>query len=252
MIIKNRTCSDVYNSKINNTTGFFFVFIVSLISIIILKNIIATIILSIWIIISAVIAYKNIKKGELSDVYDSNIKNIDIKNNRILFNMADGNVENYSYQKIKQADINIEICETHDPYHPSSHFTTIKNVTMVFSFENETTKQVNIFCFTRPGFINTLKYILKELRECNINITYQGQGNIADIKDHIDYFQKNNKSRLLNTTDTKDCYTLAIMVTIFGPALTTIFAIICMPTMFLMDYVFLFFKSLLFFILIAI
>lgn len=248
MNIKNRTCYDTYNSVTNNITGYVFVIIISILATLSLKlNIISIIILFLWLVISGFITYRNIKKGKISKVIDNDIKSLDIKNGTIRFNMVDKTTVNYLYKSIERINISIEtgICTP-------GYSTTIQNATLEFLFDDGITKQINLFYYSRAIFLNRIKYILKELKNYNINISYHGSGNISDIKELLNHFRRFNKSKLLNKTDTKDCITLSLMFAICGPLMCMLTAIITMIEMSFTDYILLFIKTCIFFLFIAI
>lgn len=249
MILKNRTQESAHFSKSNNFIGLAFVMLIIIPILVYLHVPMIYAILPIaWIVIEIFITIKNIKKGQ--SLNHSGINEVVISDNNIKLKSNKGNIIEYSYEKLKQINIQIEtyICNAGG----RSLITSIKSTKIDFIFNNNDIKTINIYCYTRFGFINKIKKIIKSLKnKTTVNITYIGSGNMSDIKEHIEFYKKHNRSKLLNKSDSKNILELAITTAIFGPILILFFAYITMKDLVLMDYILLFLKSILLFSIIA-
>ena len=188
MILKNRTQEMAYFSKSNNFIGLAFVLVITVFALIYLKvNILYVTLPAVWILIEIFICIKNIKKGQ--NLNFSDIKEVHIEKDFIKFKSTNGDFTKYLYDDLKCINMQIEtfICHA-GGYSGNCMITSIKNTKIDFILKNDDIKSTNIFYYSRIGFLNSIKKILKSIEHKTIiNIKYIGSGNIAEIKKIIEF-----------------------------------------------------------------
>lgn len=147
------------------------------VSILAIITIVLGIIISIVVLI--IITNKFKRKKKLSD-----IKTIEIKNNRIKIYFENETYIEYNYSDIKQTNICIEVNETHRPFRALC-YTSIGNIAISFLFNDGNLWKLNVFYDIPKKSLNTIKYILKELKNYNINLKYEGNGDASKIQQEI-------------------------------------------------------------------
>lgn len=227
--ITDRTC----NKKTNNAIKFIFAICVLLFIIFFNKLDFTWILISIFILMALLVlmgmnegidAYVNIMK--IPDCADKNIKSVNIKNGILQFNMIDKSSIKYSYQKIKEINIDVNTKTGNiSSVRTGGTWTMICNTKVQFLFNDESTRTINMYYSSRIKSLNKIKWILKEFKNYNINISYQGSGDIEDIKDQIEFYKKHHKSKLISESTAQDILKLAAMFAIGGPVISCIFVL---------------------------
>ena len=146
-------------------------------------SILAIITIALGIIISIValciITNKFKRKKKLSD-----IKTIEIKNNIIKICFENETCIEYNYNDIKQTNICIEVNVTHRQFRAIS-YVSIGNIAISFLFNDGNLWKLNVFYDGIKKSLDTIKYILKELKNYNINLKYEGNGDASKIQQEI-------------------------------------------------------------------
>ena len=225
--ITDNTCTEKTNKVLN------YIFVIFLLLFVIFFNKLdfTWILISIFILIALLVLMvmnesidEFVSTMKIPDCADKNIESVNIKNGVIQFNMIDKSNIKHSYQDIKEIniDVNVGTGQVRTVRAPGT-WTIIRNTTLQFLFNDKSTKTINMYYSSRITSLNKIKWILKEFKNYNINTSYQGSGDIADIKDQLEFYKKHHESKLLSESTAKDCLMLSAMFAIAGPIISCIF-----------------------------